>query len=221
MLGDVMELVSLQSQPIIPHRLKMDLVTLLDPYDRVHGRDWRLLASELGLDDKIHFLESKPNPTELLLMKWEARSDTLVTLSTLLRKLGREDAAVLVESYGSRREGSEVLPSPCDVGVVSPHYRIPEKLKLNLSLLLDPVDPVTGHDWRHLASNLGLDDKINYMRSRGNPTHQLLVVCESHRVDMLTLAAMMRSMGREDAAKVIEQYDGRDGPVSTVRLTRW
>ena len=140
-----------------------------------------------------------------------------MTLSTLLRRLGREVAAVLVESYissatGKTREGSEVVPSPCDVGVVSPHYRIPEKLKLKLSLLLDPVDPVSRHGWRHLASNLGLDDKINYIRSRGNPTHQLLVVCESRRVDMLTLAAMVRSMGREDAAKVIEQYDGQDGP---------
>ena len=220
-----MELVSLQSHPIIPHRLKMGLVTLLDPYDRVHGRDWRLLASELGLDDKIHFLESKPNPTELLLRNWEARSETLVTLATLLRRLGREDAAVLVESYissttGKTQEGSQVVPSPCDVGVVSPHYRIPEKLKLNLSLLLDPVDPVSGHDWRHLASELGLDDKINYMRSRGNPTHQLLAVCESRYVDMLTLVAMMRSMGREDAAKVIEQYDSQDRPVSTAGLTR-
>lgn len=217
MLSDVMELVSLESQPVIPHRLKMELMTLLDPFDHVYGRDWRLLASELRLDGKIHYLESKPNPTELLLRKWEARSETLVTLAVLLRNMKRGDAAALVENHISSTiektlDANQTKPSPCGVGVVSLDYRIPEELKSSLAMLLDPVDPVTGHDWCHLASQLGLDFKIDYMKSRGNPTHQLLVVCESRQFGMLTLVAMMRSMGREDAAKVIEQYDCKKEP---------
>ena len=208
-----MERNSIKYESVIPHQLKMELVTLLDPTDHVHGRDWRLLASELGLDEKVRYLETKSNPTELLLAVWETKSCKLPTLISVLRSIGRDDAAAAVENHTTPNNettsprGVASSETPPSGGVLaSTDNLIPEKLKSELAVLLDPIDVVSGHDWRHLASQLKLDEKIRYLQSKGDPTHQLLSICEIRKISMPKLVGMMRTMEREDAAKAIEAY---------------
>ena len=207
-----MERNSIKYESVIPHQLKMELVTLLDPTDHVHGRDWRLLASELGLDEKVRYLETKSNPTELLLAVWETKSCKLPTLISVLRNIGRDDAAAAVENHikpnnetSTRGVASSDTP-PSDGDLDSTDNLIPEKIKSELAVLLDPIDVVSGHDWRHLASQLKLDEKIRYLQSKGDPTHQLLSICEIRKISMPKLVGMMRTTEREDAAKAIEAY---------------
>ncbi|KAI0236990.1 hypothetical protein LSAT2_012501 [Lamellibrachia satsuma] len=208
-----MERNSIKYESVIPHQLKMELVTLLDPTDHVHGRDWRLLASELGLDEKVRYLETKSNPTELLLAVWETKSCKLTTLISVLRSTGRDDAAAAVENHikphnetTSPRGAASSDTPPSGGDAASTDNLIPEKLKSELAVLLDPIDVVSGHDWRHLASQLKLDEKIRYLQIKGDPTHRLLSVCETRKISMPELVAMMRTMEREDAAKAIEAY---------------
>ena len=68
----------------------------------IRGHDWRSLASVLGLDENSPYLESKGHPTELLLVVWEMRNDSLDTLAATIINIEREDAAsrVLFRSYG-------------------------------------------------------------------------------------------------------------------------
>ena len=43
----------------IPHMLKMQLASLLDPPDHIRGHNWQQLAGVLGLDEKVPYLQSK------------------------------------------------------------------------------------------------------------------------------------------------------------------
>jgi len=83
---------------------------------------------------------------------------------------------------------------------------VPEDLKTELVLLLDPIDEVNGHDWRHLAALLELNNKIRFLQRKSSPTDVLLDHCEMKNISLPALAAMMRTMGREDAAVTIECY---------------
>ncbi|KAK2165469.1 hypothetical protein NP493_1363g00039 [Ridgeia piscesae] len=77
----------------------MQLASLLDSPDHIRGHDWRHLASELGLVEKVPYSESKGNPTELLLMVWEMRNDSLSSLTTTMRDIEREDAATTTQFF--------------------------------------------------------------------------------------------------------------------------
>ena len=184
----------------IPHQLKMQLASLLDPPDHIRGHDWRHLASELGLDEKVLYLQSKGNPTELLLMVWEMRNESLSSLTTTMRDIGREDAATTIQSFQETTtvEMAETSPKPEE------ECGLPDDLKTELVSLLDPIDEVKGHDWRHLAAQLGLDRRIGFLRRKTSPTTQLLGYCEMMNISLPALCTMMRSMGREDAAVTIE-----------------
>ena len=185
----------------IPHQLKMQLVSLLEPRDHIRGHDWRSLASVLGLDEKVPYLESKGYPTELLLMVWEMRNISLCSLSNTMRTIERADAASTIESFLKVRTNvPETSPKHVEECV------IPEDLKTNLVLLLDPLDQVNGHDWRDLAAQLGLDHNIGFLQRTTRPTAVLLDHCEKNNISLPILAAMMRTMGREDAAVAIECY---------------
>ena len=186
----------------IPHQLKMQLASLLDPPDHIRGHDWRHLASELGLDEKVPYLESKGNPTELLLMVWEMRNDSLSSLTTTMRDIEREDAATTIRSFQETTTVEMAETSP----KLEEECVVPEDLKTELVLLLDPIDEVNGHDWRHLAALLELNNKIRFLQRKSSPTDVLLDHCEMKNISLPALAAMMRTMGREDAAVTIECY---------------
>ena len=180
----------------------MQLASLLDPRDHIRGHDWRSLASVLGLDEKVPYLESKGHPTELLLMVWEMRNDSLDTLAATMRNIEREDAASAIESFS---EATNV-----DVAETSPKVEeecvIPDDLRTELVSLLDPIDEVNGYDWRHLAELLELSNKIQYLQRKPSPTDALLDHCDMNNISLPALAVMMRTMGREDAAVTIECY---------------
>ena len=185
----------------IPHQLKMQLASLLDPPDHIRGHDWRHLASVLGLDEKVPFLQSKGYPMELLLMVWEMRNKSLCSLASTMRKIEREDAASTIESFlRVTNVPEETTPTVVEECV------IPDDLKTRLALLLDPIDEVNGHDWRHLAAQLGLDHNISFLQRKRSPTEELLRHCEKSHISLPALAAMMRTMGRDDAAVAIDGH---------------
>ena len=126
----------------IPHQLKMQLASLLDPPDHIRGHDWRHLASVLGLDEKVPYLESKGNPTEMLLMVWEMRNDSLSSLTTTMRDIEREDAATTIQSFQETTTVEIAETSP----KLEEECTLPDDLKRELVLLLDPIDEVNGHD---------------------------------------------------------------------------
>ena len=180
----------------------MQLASLLDPRDHIRGHDWRSLASVLGLNEKVPYLESKGHPTELLLMIWEMRNDSLDTLTVTMRNIEREDAASMIESFSEATNVEMAETSP----KLEEECVIPDDLKTELVLLLDPIDEVNGHDWRRLAELLELNNKIRYLQRKPSPTDSLLDHCEIKNISLPALAAMMRTMEREDAAVSIECY---------------
>ncbi|OQR79358.1 netrin receptor UNC5B-like, partial [Tropilaelaps mercedesae] len=69
------------------------LGALLDPPHR-SGADWRMLATELGMDRYTNYFATKPSPTTFLLDLWEARHrepTAQANLINVLRTLGRQD----------------------------------------------------------------------------------------------------------------------------------
>ncbi|XP_019626150.1 PREDICTED: uncharacterized protein LOC109471296 [Branchiostoma belcheri] len=102
----------------IPHKLRTELCIKLDP-KKACGKDWRSLASELGLDERIEFFDSKESPTELVLQEFEMSGKTLKDLTAILTGIERPDTAYLVQEH--LQTTSCDLPSPFnDSGVGSP-----------------------------------------------------------------------------------------------------
>ncbi|XP_037536775.1 death-associated protein kinase 1 [Nematolebias whitei] len=93
----------------VPLLARRKLCRMLDPPDAM-GKDWCLLAMNLGLTDLVakhsagtpngtpdsdsQHSELQPSPTAALLREWSGRADSTVgVLMTKLRELGRRDAA--------------------------------------------------------------------------------------------------------------------------------
>lgn len=93
----------------VPLLARRKLCRMLDPPDAM-GKDWCLLAMNLGLTDLVakhsagtpngipdsdsQHAELQPSPTAALLREWSGRADSTVgVLMTKLRELGRRDAA--------------------------------------------------------------------------------------------------------------------------------
>ena len=77
----------------------MELAILLNPVDALHGRDWRYLASIMGLDDMIPYLDPIGGQTELLLTALDSFNVSLECLTAVMLEFGREDAAVTIEKH--------------------------------------------------------------------------------------------------------------------------
>ncbi|KAG8177513.1 hypothetical protein JTE90_026859 [Oedothorax gibbosus] len=83
--------------------VRKQLCICLDPPNS-RGNDWRRLAQELGVNRYINYFATKSSPTDHILDLWEAReqeSNSLVNLLTILRVMGRGDAAQAVEKGSS------------------------------------------------------------------------------------------------------------------------
>jgi len=77
-------------------KVRQNLVILLDPKtDNPDVGDFRSLAQKMDLDaSEITFLESKVNPTEILLDRWECSdNNTWIKLHKILLEINRPDAA--------------------------------------------------------------------------------------------------------------------------------
>ena len=80
----------------IPLQTRVQLCRMLDPPDPF-GRDWCLLALQLGLQDEVPEIDMSPDfgsPTNKLLLVWERRcNQNIVSLVDALQSIGRDDVA--------------------------------------------------------------------------------------------------------------------------------
>lgn len=79
--------------------VRRQLCQLLDP-PNARCNDWRLLAQRLSVDRYINYFATKTSPTEHILDLWEARhreSSAVTDLLNILRVMGRQDAATVLE----------------------------------------------------------------------------------------------------------------------------
>ena len=100
-------LVAVKAAPFVPLRAvalqnRIRLCRLIDPRDS-YGRDWCLLALQLGLAEEVPLIDragDNGSPTDQLLLAWEKADNggTVVDVIDALRAIGRDDAVcVLVE----------------------------------------------------------------------------------------------------------------------------
>ncbi|VDI36860.1 UNC5C-like protein [Mytilus galloprovincialis] len=118
-----LEKVEQATKDYYPHDLKVKLKVLLDPHS-AFDRNWKALASALGKDKCIRYLETMNSPTENLLSHAESMKLSLETLADILSCIQREDASTLVKEYipqttSNGRAGHESTES-------SYSYNIPE-----------------------------------------------------------------------------------------------
>ena len=78
---------------------RVELCRLLDPPDQ-YGRDWCLLALQLGLQEEVPVIDTAndlSSPTDKLLTAWNREANrSVATLVDALVSIGREDAAKLI-----------------------------------------------------------------------------------------------------------------------------
>lgn len=81
-----------------------------------------------------------------------------------------------------------------------------QRIRYELILLLDP--PHLTANWKHLSEDLGLETKhirwLEYRKPPASPTDTLLTVMENRKYPLSKLAKTLRRLGRDDAAKIIE-----------------
>jgi len=78
--------------------------------------------------------------------------------------------------------------------------------KQRLCRCLNPPS-ARGNDWRMLAQMMQVSRYINYFATKQSPTDSLLDLWEARRPDpsaVTELLNMLRVMGREDAARILE-----------------
>ena len=98
---------------------RVEVCRMLDPPDPF-GRDWCLLALQLGLTEEVPVIDQSNDglsSTDKLLTMWERLvSGTIVTIIDALRGIGREDVAqVIIEgiSLFANANSSVVINVPC------------------------------------------------------------------------------------------------------------
>ena len=85
---------------IVPHSLRKELVLLLDPKKTMIGSDWRDLASALGKQDCIDYLDTTSgSPTEHLLNVVEELNILLPELRDMMLAIDRRDCAEAIDSH--------------------------------------------------------------------------------------------------------------------------
>ena len=84
-------------------------------------------------------------------------------------------------------------------------HELPYKLRNQLKLLLDPLNPF-GNDWRELAEKLDLDNCINFLFSKESPTSCLLDHVENRNISLSKLRQIFKAMGRKDCVSIIDKH---------------
>lgn len=85
-------------------------------------------------------------------------------------------------------------------------FRLPLNIKRQLCSCLDPPNS-RGNDWRLLAQKLNVDRYINFFATKNSPTECILDLWECRHRNasaVVDLATVFKSMGRNDALKIIE-----------------
>lgn len=97
----------------------------------------------------------------------------------------------------------------CVVDNVTP-FRLSKSMKKQLCSCLDQPNS-RGNDWRLLAQKLNVDRYINFFATKSSPTEHILDLweCRHRNTSALAdLANIFRSMGRNDAVRIIESCLG-------------
>lgn len=92
----------------------------------------------------------------------------------------------------------------------APVFRLQPSVRRQLCQLLDPPN-ARCNDWRLLAQRLSVDRYINYFATKTSPTEHILDLWEArHRESsaVTDLLNILRVMGRQDAATVLERCAG-------------
>ncbi|XP_071795257.1 uncharacterized protein [Asterias amurensis] len=82
----------------LPFLVKRDLFLLLDPKVKT-GKDWRMLASQLGMDAMINSFDMQINPTMEVLKIFEIMDRPIKELEDHLRYMDRNDAADIIKVH--------------------------------------------------------------------------------------------------------------------------
>lgn len=90
----------------IPKGLKKDLSQVLDDMAE-YGNDWSMLARYLGLEHLMHRFIVSSHPTIAILDCCEKMGYTLTYIEQAVKDIDRHDAASLVRSYITTKEGNE------------------------------------------------------------------------------------------------------------------
>lgn len=104
---------SLPTAHSLSRELRSKLSLILDP---PHESDWKVLAENIGLSYKdIRWIESRNafSPTEILFIFWETRDSLkhrypLRRMADILQKMGRDDAAEIIEAQLLTRKETTV-----------------------------------------------------------------------------------------------------------------
>ncbi|XP_071945435.1 probable serine/threonine-protein kinase pats1 [Antedon mediterranea] len=86
------------TSPLLPFDLMTEICVKLDPHDPL-SRDWRRLASKLGYDCYINFLERKESPTMCVMNGWSQKGLSIDDLKTCLLAMDRCDVVRLIDEY--------------------------------------------------------------------------------------------------------------------------
>ncbi len=96
--------VTAQDNTVFPHRLRQVLRQLLEPEDRLHGNDWRMIANHLKLPYyEVKWLQeqvgTRYGPVEYVLTNWEHDHRTLEEFSQLMYDIRRHDVVNKMEDH--------------------------------------------------------------------------------------------------------------------------
>ncbi len=96
--SDELPLNSSLGQNQLPFLVKRNLFLLLDP-KLPSGKDWRMLASQLGMDAMIYSFDTQINPTMEVLKIFEIMDRPITELEDHLRYMDRNDAADVIKIH--------------------------------------------------------------------------------------------------------------------------
>ncbi|CAM1305939.1 UNC5C (predicted) [Pycnogonum litorale] len=100
-----------------------------------------------------------------------------------------------------------------DQSSIIPHlepFRMSKAVRKKLCQYLDHPD-AKGRDWKNLVKELGIDRQMDFFATKQSPTEQILDLWEARHREPLALtdlANILRVIGRNDAASVIEKQIG-------------
>ncbi|XP_077997541.1 UNC5C-like protein isoform X2 [Glandiceps talaboti] len=91
---------------------------------------------------------------------------------------------------------------------INPEYEVTVKVAEDLHALLTGNHP-TGNNWRMVADKLGFsfpDTDMIEKLDPGKPVHSILRFMHHMKIPLETLSDILKSMGRDDAAKVVDEH---------------
>lgn len=139
-----------------------------------------------------------------------ALADLRITKVPSSPGLPRALRSLTVSSNGSASGQSSTASALTALDPKAPVFRLAPAVRRQLCHLLDPPN-ARCNDWRMLAQRLSVDRYINYFATKTSPTEHILDLWEARHREasaVTDLLNVLRVMGRQDAAGVVERVAG-------------